>query len=170
MYRTELGPSSEQFLTSCQSVATFFDAVAGIRLRQMPHHSSRWDKVLKWAEFFAAQVQGYSDEVFQFADCADQAAHIVWASSLCIIKVTEPAILLKTPLIMLHSWGQNISRSWKRRLVLSTAVVLRSVFFLRHHELLHSSEELQLIMSRSFIDLLKLVTGINIDCTHKQLC
>jgi hypothetical protein len=67
MYRTELGSSSEQFLTSCQSVETFFDFVAGIRLRQMPHHSSRWDKILKWAEFFAAQI--------------------IWASCLSLLKV-----------------------------------------------------------------------------------
>lgn len=43
-------------------------------------------------------------------------------------------------------------------------------FFLRHHELLHSSEQLQLILVASFTDLLKLVTGINIDYTQKQLC
>lgn len=87
MYRTELDSSSEQFLTSCQSVETFFDFVAGIRLRQMPHHSSRWDKILKWAEFFAAQVYGYSDEVSHFADYAEQAAQIIWASCLSLLKV-----------------------------------------------------------------------------------
>jgi hypothetical protein len=42
-------------------------------------------------------------------------------------------------------------------------------FFLRHHELLHSSEELQLIMAASFTDLLKLVTGISIYYTRKEL-
>lgn len=87
VYRTELDSSSEQFLGSCQSVETFFDAIAAIRLRQMPHHSSRWDKVLKWAEFFAAQVQGYAEEVSQFAEYANQAARIIWASSLSLIKV-----------------------------------------------------------------------------------
>lgn len=45
MYRTELGSSSEQFLNSCNTVEIFFDFVAGVRLREMPHSSSRWDKV-----------------------------------------------------------------------------------------------------------------------------
>lgn len=85
--RTELGSSSEQFLHSCDSVETFFDYVAGIRLREMPHHSSRWDKVLKWAEFFAAQVFSYSEEVSHFADYSQQAAHIVWASSRSLLEV-----------------------------------------------------------------------------------
>jgi hypothetical protein len=123
VYRSELGSSSEQFLASCQSVETFFDAIASIRLRQMPHHSSRWDKVLKWAEFFAAQVQGYSEEVSQFADYADQAARIIWASSLALIQVFHQDILCIISLITLRSWDQNIFLSWKRHLASSTAVV-----------------------------------------------
>lgn len=90
MYRTELGTSSEQFLNSCNSVEIFFDYVAGIRLREMPHHSSRWDKVLKWAEFFAAQVFGYSEEVSQFADHSQQAAQIIWASSRSLLEASKP--------------------------------------------------------------------------------
>lgn len=43
-------------------------------------------------------------------------------------------------------------------------------FFLRHHELLRSSEELQLVTAESFADLLKLVRGITVDYAQKQLC
>lgn len=85
-YRTEFGSSAEQFFASCQSVEAFFDAIARIRLHQMPHDGSRWDKVLKWAEFFAAQVQSYSDEVSKFADYAEQAASLIWAASLSLIQ------------------------------------------------------------------------------------
>ena len=42
-------------------------------------------------------------------------------------------------------------------------------FFLRHHELLHSSEELQLIMAACFTDLLRLVTGVSIYYSRKQI-
>lgn len=84
-YRTELGSSAEQFFNSCRSVEAFYDAIAKIRLHQMPHDNSRWDKVLKWAEFFALQVQGYSDEVSKFADYADAAASLIWAGTLSLI-------------------------------------------------------------------------------------
>jgi hypothetical protein len=87
IYRTELGSASEQFLASCQSVEVFFDALAGIRLRQMPHSSGRWDKVLKWAEFFALQIQGYSEEASQFEDYAEKASCIMWASTLPMLQV-----------------------------------------------------------------------------------
>jgi hypothetical protein len=63
LYRAELGSSTDQFLNSYTSVEGFFDFVAGIRLQEMPHHGSGWDKVLKWAEFFAAQVFGYSQKL-----------------------------------------------------------------------------------------------------------
>ena len=88
MYRTELGSSSEEFLHRCNSVEIFFDYVASIRLREMPHHSSKWDKVLKWAEFFAAQVFAYSQEVSQFADYSHEAAQIICASSLSLLEVS----------------------------------------------------------------------------------
>lgn len=92
-YRSELGPSADQFLASCRSVEAFFDAVAGIRLHQMPHDGSRWDKVLKWAEFFAAQVHAYSDELGKFTDYSYQAASLIWAGSLSLIQVcTSPSL------------------------------------------------------------------------------
>lgn len=87
VYNAELGSSSDQFLASCQSVEVFFDAIAGIRLRQMPHNSSRWDRILKWAEFFTLQVLGLSEEVSRFAAYSEQASHIIWASSLALIQV-----------------------------------------------------------------------------------
>jgi hypothetical protein len=87
LYRTELGSSTDKFLSSCTTVEEFFDYVAGIRLREMPHHGSRWDKVLKWAEFFAAQVYGYSQEVGQFASYSEQAASIIWAASRSLLEV-----------------------------------------------------------------------------------
>ncbi|RDL37292.1 Uncharacterized protein BP5553_04725 [Venustampulla echinocandica] len=152
MFRTELGSSSEQFLSSCQSVETFFDVIAGIRLHQMPHHSSRWDKVLKWAEFFATQVQIYSEMVSQFADHANQAARMIWASSLSLIKLGPKHIsMLEKSFGVFYSCGLTLG------------------FFLRHHEPLRSSEKLQLITAASFADLLKLVTGVTIDYTQKQL-
>ncbi|KAL5348657.1 hypothetical protein ACLOAV_006074 [Pseudogymnoascus australis] len=158
-YRTELGPSSEQFFNSCPSVEAFFDAVAGIRLLQMPHDNSRWDKVLKWAEFFAAQVQGYSDEVSKFADYANQAASLIWASSLSLIQACTAQSLNLGP-----KYISVLEKAF--RVFYSCGLTLS--FFLRHYDLFQSSEELQTILAESLTVLLKLVTGINIEYTQKQ--
>lgn len=86
-FRSELGHSADDFLSGCDTIEQFFDFVAGIRLRQVPHHSSTWDKVLKWAEFFAVQVYGYSEETSQFATYSDRAASIIWACCRSLLKV-----------------------------------------------------------------------------------
>lgn len=87
MYRSELGQSSDKFLQSCKSVESFFDFVATIRLSQMPHHGSRWDKILKWAEFFTGQVSTYSEEVSSFTTQSEQATNIIYASCKTLLEV-----------------------------------------------------------------------------------
>ena len=86
-YRSELGQSAEKFLQSCKSVESFFDFVATIRLSQMPHHGSRWDKILKWAEFFAGQVSTYGEEVSTFTTQSEQATNIIYASCKKLLEV-----------------------------------------------------------------------------------
>lgn len=117
IYRARLGSASEQFLTSCQTVETFFDVLAGIRLRQMPHSSSRWDKVLKWAEFFALQVQGCSEEASLFEDYAEKASCIIWASMLSMLQVFSRFHILTALLTLLYSWDQSTFPRWKKPLV-----------------------------------------------------
>jgi hypothetical protein len=130
MYRTELGSSAEQFLDSCNSVEIFFDFVAGIRLREMPHPSSRWDKILKWAEFFAAQVYGYSEEVSQFADYSQKAAQIIWAACRSLLEVRLiDAEIFSLLLTSYCSSGKDMSQFWRRPLASSTAAVLPWEFF-----------------------------------------
>jgi len=127
LYKTELGSSSGKFLSSCQSVETFFDYVAGVRLRQMPHHSSRWDKTLKWAEYFAAQVFGFYEELKHFADYSEQAAQIIWASCRSLIEVLSrifPFLWSSTNVVC--SSGQSTLRYWRKHSVFSIAVALLS--------------------------------------------
>jgi hypothetical protein len=93
-YHSELGASSTEFLSSCSTIDQFFDYVAKIRLLQIPHHHSRWDKVLDWAEFFAAHVFKYSEVVGEFATYSDRAASIIWASCRSLLEVSLFAILI----------------------------------------------------------------------------
>ncbi|CZR69374.1 uncharacterized protein PAC_19274 [Phialocephala subalpina] len=150
-YRSELGGSIDKFLNSCTTVDKFFDYVAGIRLRQIPHHSSRWDKVLKWAEFFAAQVYGYSQELAYFVADGDRAASIIWASCRSLLELgRENVDVLEKVFGVFYSCGLTLG------------------LFLRQHELLHQTEELQLILANCYTDLLKLVTGVSLFYSRKQ--
>ena len=56
----------------------------------MPHRGSRWDKVLKWAEFFALQISGYVKAVEAFVPQSFMAAKLIWAASHTLLEVSLP--------------------------------------------------------------------------------
>ncbi|KAI9641201.1 hypothetical protein NHQ30_010001 [Ciborinia camelliae] len=151
MYRSELGQSCEKFLQSCKSVESFFDFVATIRLSQMPHHGSRWDKILKWAEFFTGQVSTYSEEVSSFTTQSEQATNIIYASCKTLLEMGPKFVpVLEKIFGVLYNCSITLS------------------FLVRHHELLHTIEELQTVLVACYADLLKLVTGVTIYYTRRQ--
>jgi hypothetical protein len=82
---------SELFLDAdyidSMKVGTFLDYLERERLTHMPHRGSRWDKVLKWAEFFALQISRYADAVHSFVPDSKNAAKMIWAASRSLIKV-----------------------------------------------------------------------------------
>ncbi|ESZ97797.1 hypothetical protein SBOR_1806 [Sclerotinia borealis F-4128] len=151
MYRSELGQSSEKFLQSCKSVEGFFDFVATIRLSQMPHHGSRWDKILKWAEFFTGQVSTYSEEVASFTTQSEQVTKIIYASCKILLEMDPKFVpVLEKIFGVLYNCSITLG------------------FLVRHHELLHTIEELQTILVACYADLLKLVTEVTIYYTRRQ--
>ena len=74
-------------LSSSISIENFLDYVAAERLRRMPHRGSKWDKVLKWAEYFASQVSIYQDCVSAFLPHSKEAAQLVWGCCRALLEV-----------------------------------------------------------------------------------
>jgi hypothetical protein len=54
----------------------------------MPQRGSRWDKVLKWAEFFALQISGYEKAVSPFISHGKGAVKLIWAACRVLIEVS----------------------------------------------------------------------------------
>ena len=67
----------------------FLEYVERQRLTYMPHRGSRWDKVLKWAEFFALQLSGYAKVVESFVPESQLAAKLIWAASRTLLEVSH---------------------------------------------------------------------------------
>ena len=59
------------------------------RLTYMPHRGSHWDKVLKWAEFFALQMSGYAAAVEPFAPEGKAAAKLIWIATQSLLSVSH---------------------------------------------------------------------------------
>ena len=69
------------------SVELFLDFVAADRLRRMPHRGSRWDKILRWAEYFTIQVSILEESVRPFVYNSEETAQLVWASCRILLEV-----------------------------------------------------------------------------------
>lgn len=66
----------------------FLDFIERQRLTHMPHQGSHWDKVLKWAEFFALQISGYATALESFVPESKTAARLIWTASLSLLSVS----------------------------------------------------------------------------------
>ena len=65
-----------------------FEYIERQRLTHMPHRGSHWDKVLKWAEFFALQMSGYARAVEPFAPEGKTAARLIWIATQNLLSVS----------------------------------------------------------------------------------
>ena len=84
--KRELGASAE-VVEGAIEVGVVLDYIAAERLRCMPHPGSRYDKVLRWAEFFAAQISSFSNSVSEFVTYGSEAAQLIWGSCLLLLQV-----------------------------------------------------------------------------------
>lgn len=69
------------------TIEGFLEYIERQRLTYMPHRGSRWDKVLKWAEFFALQISSYAMAVESFVPDSKVAAKLIWSASRTLLEV-----------------------------------------------------------------------------------
>ena len=85
---TEFDDVDESFIHN-MSIELFLDYVERQRLTYMPHRGSRWDKVLKWTEYFALQISSYAKAVESFVPDSDIAAKLMWIACRALLEVTS---------------------------------------------------------------------------------
>ena len=68
-----------------------FEYIERQRLTHMPHRGSHWDKVLKWAEFFALQMSDYAGALERFAPEGKTAARLIWIAIQRLLSVSVPS-------------------------------------------------------------------------------
>ncbi|KAL8722646.1 MAG: hypothetical protein Q9181_007437, partial [Wetmoreana brouardii] len=69
------------------TIEGFLEFIERERLTYMPHRGSHWDKVLKWAEFFALQVAGYASALQSFVPESKDAAQLIWTASQSLLRL-----------------------------------------------------------------------------------
>ena len=114
----DLAHVDEHYIDSI-TVESFLEYIEHERLTYMPQRGSRWDKVLKWAEFFALQISGYEKAVGSFVPDSKAAARLIWASCRVLVEVSVVHWTLSSHLT-LHSLAQRIRKRSKPPLQFST--------------------------------------------------
>lgn len=77
-----------EHLIDSMTIDNFLDYIESERLTHMPHHGSRWDKVLKWAEFYTVQIAGFQKAVFPFIQDSKGAAQLIWVACRSLLEVS----------------------------------------------------------------------------------
>ena len=97
--RESVGFTRQKFITEfdeledahvdTMTIEEFLEYIEHQRLTYMPHKGSHWDKVLRWAEFFAIQISGYATIVEAFVPDVKIAARLIWIASRALLQVGE---------------------------------------------------------------------------------
>ena len=85
---------TEDYICS-MTIDGFLEYIERQRLTHMPHRGSRWDKVLKWAEFFGLQVSGYAKAVESFIPDSKVAAQLIWTAARTLLEVCHLELLCR---------------------------------------------------------------------------
>ncbi|MCJ1395329.1 hypothetical protein MMC18_008490 [Xylographa bjoerkii] len=140
----EFNHVDEHYISST-TISGFLKYIERERLTSMPHRGSRWDKVLKWAEFFALQVSGYSKVVEPFVPDSKDATKLILAACRVLLEIKlgpGNAEALETTFGVFYKLGLSLS------------------FFLRHNKLLSVTENIRREVGQAFNALLMLVRDV----------
>ena len=134
----------------------------------MPHRGSRWDKVLKWAEFFALQISGYAKALESFVPDSHTAAKLIWVASQTLLEVSPHPYL---------PWPYPSSTNtvaYSRKLGPENGKALETTFgafyqlglslsvLLRHNTLLYASNNIRVEVGQSFNGMLTIVRDVTL--------
>ena len=72
---------------SHMNIESFLEYITHERLTNMPHRGSRWDKVLKSAEYFALQISAYGETVEKFVMDSKEAVDLALGNCYLLLEV-----------------------------------------------------------------------------------
>lgn len=92
------------------TIEGFSDAVARERLSSMPHRGSLWDRVLRWAEFYALQIATYAETIGPFVPESRSAAKQIFTLLRSLLDLGEEnASALNSTFGVFYQLGLSLS-------------------------------------------------------------
>ena len=78
---------SERYFAE-MNIETYLEYITHERLTSMPHRGSRWDKVLKAAEYFGLQISAYGEMIEKFVPHSKEAVDVALANCRLLLEVS----------------------------------------------------------------------------------
>jgi hypothetical protein len=107
------------------TIEAFSDYITRERLRSMPHRGSLWDRVLRWAEFYALQVAAYADNIGEFVPESRKASNQIFVLLRSLLEHGEEnAAALDTTFGVFYKIGLSLAflNSYETKLGLNTHI------------------------------------------------
>lgn len=83
--------------TYVTSIDAFLDVVAAIRLRNMPHKGSKWDKILLQSVFFTSQVHHFEEAARDILIDSARAASLIYGCVHAMLEVFKFSLASRSP-------------------------------------------------------------------------
>ncbi|KAK7538080.1 uncharacterized protein J3D65DRAFT_602122 [Phyllosticta citribraziliensis] len=141
----ELKSSKEEWLAAGITIEAFISFISHERLRRMPPKGSRWDKILKWAEYFATSVSLFGERVEAFVDSSKEAAEVIIGCLQVLLQLgPQNGEALERAFSIFHEYG------------------LAFAFYIRNYHILRSVPEARRELSLALSDMLALTIEITV--------
>ncbi|KAL1627735.1 hypothetical protein SLS56_006184 [Neofusicoccum ribis] len=143
--QAELKGSKEESLAAGITIESFLGFIGAERLRRMPPKGSRWDKILKWAEYFATSLSLFEEAVETFVASSQEAVELIFAALQILLQL-----------------GPGQGEAMERAFSIFHEYGLAFAFYLRHYSLLRTIPEARQELSLALGDMLGLTIEITI--------
>ncbi|KAL6718409.1 hypothetical protein ACLMJK_004498 [Lecanora helva] len=139
----EFDQVDEQYI-KMMTIDGFLEYIERQRLTYMPHRGDRWDKVLKWAEYFGLQISEYAKAIDAFVPDSQTAAKLIWAASCTLLELgPENAKALETTFGVFYELGLTLS------------------LLLRQNKLLYANRHIRMEVGKAYNGILILVRDVS---------
>ncbi|KAF2091004.1 hypothetical protein K490DRAFT_34171 [Saccharata proteae CBS 121410] len=148
--REELKSSNDEWLSAGCSIESFLDYIGSERLRRMPAKGSRWDKILKWAEYFATSLSLFEEAVDSFLASSKESVEIVFGCLRLLLQMgPNQGEAMEKAFFMFHEYGHVFAFYMRNYTILRSIAEARQELGLAMADMVGLSVEVVLVYRKS---------------------
>ena len=145
----QLDNDDEHYIKST-TIESFLEFITKERLTRVPHRGSLWDRVLKYAEYFALQISAYGESIGKFAPKSKSGSQLALANCRLLLEL-----------------GPNQAQALEKSFAVFYKLALSISFFVRNRDLFRADDRIRKELGHAYGELLTLVTNVTSSITQR---